>query len=62
MAKPSKPRNNLVELFRFIYSLLVMGFHVQLYHYPEDEIDAFECGAVSVEFSLFYPDFFCLVL
>ena len=48
MAKPSKPRNNLVELFRFIYSLLVMGFHVQLYHYPEDEIYAFECGAVSV--------------
>lgn len=35
-----------------------MGFHVQLYHYPEDETDAFECGAVSVEFFFVLSGFF----
>ena len=58
MSKSSKPRNNLVELFRFIYSLLVMGFHVQLYHYSEKEIDVFETGAVSVEFFFVLSGFF----
>ena len=36
MAKPSKPRNNIVEFFRFIYSLLVVGYHVQMSY--EDDV------------------------
>ena len=49
MAKPSKPRNNIVEFFRFIYSLLVVGYHVQM-TYEDDVYDFFENGAIAVEY------------
>ena len=53
MPKQSKPRNNIVELFRFIYSLLVVGYHVQ-FSYSDEMIDFFENGALAVEFFFFY--------
>ena len=57
MQKNSKPRNNLIEFFRFIYSLLVMGYHVQ-FSYSDDEIDAFENGALAVEFFFILSGYF----
>ena len=57
MPKNSKPRNNLIEFFRFIYSLLVMGYHVQ-FSYSDDEIDAFENGALAVEFFFILSGYF----
>ena len=57
MPKNSKPRNNLMEFFRFIYSLLVMGYHVQ-FSYSDDEIDAFENGALAVEFFFILSGYF----
>ena len=57
MAKPSKPRNNIVELGRFIYSLLVLGYHVQM-SYSDDKIDPFENGALAVEFYFLLSGYF----
>lgn len=57
MAKPSKPRNNIVELGRFIYSLLVLGYHVQ-FSYNDDKIDFFENGALAVEFYFLLSGYF----
>ena len=57
MPKASKPRNNLVELFRFIYSLLVLGYHVQM-SYEDDVYDIFENGAIAVEFYFLLSGYF----
>jgi peptidoglycan/LPS O-acetylase OafA/YrhL len=57
MPKQSKPRNNIVELFRFIYSLLVVGYHVQ-FSYSDEKIDFFENGALAVEFFFLLSGYF----
>ena len=57
MAKPSKPRNNIVELGRFIYSLLVLGYHVQ-FSYKDDKVDPFENGALAVEYYFLLSGYF----
>jgi peptidoglycan/LPS O-acetylase OafA/YrhL len=57
MTKASKPRNNLVELGRFVYSLLVLGYHVQ-FSYSDDEVDFFENGALAVEFYFLLSGYF----
>ena len=57
MAKPSRPRNNIVELGRFIYSLLVLGYHVQM-SYSDEKIDPFENGALAVEFYFLLSGYF----
>lgn len=57
MPKQSKPRNNIVELFRFIYSLLVVGYHVQ-FSYSDEMIDFFENGALAVEFFFLLSGYF----
>ena len=57
MAGPSKPRNNIVELGRFIYSLLVLGYHVQ-FSYTDKEVDPFENGALAVEFYFLLSGYF----
>ena len=57
MTKSSKPRNNIVELFRFIYSLLVLGYHVQ-FSYSDEEVDPFENGALAVEFYFLLSGYF----
>ena len=57
MGKPTKPRNNIVELFRFIYSLLVLGYHVQ-FSYSDDKVDPFENGALAVEFYFLLSGYF----
>ena len=55
----AKKRNNIIELGRFIYSLIVLGYHVQL-SYDEDNktVDPFECGALSVEYFFFLSGYF----
>lgn len=50
-------RNSLVELFRFIFSILVVGYHVQM-SYFNDSIDTFENGALAVEFFFLLTGFF----
>ena len=57
MPKASKPRNNLVELGRFVYSLLVLGYHVQ-FSYSDEEVDFFENGALAVEFYFLLSGYF----
>ena len=57
MGKPIKPRNNLVELFRFIYSLLVLGYHIQ-FSYDDEKVDPFENGALAVEFYFLLSGYF----
>ena len=57
MANPSKPRNNIVEFFRFIYSLLVLGYHVQM-SYEDDVYDIFENGAIAVEYFFVLSGYF----
>ena len=57
MAKPTKPRNNIIELGRFIYSLLVVGYHVQ-FRYNNDDIDPFENGALAVEYYFILSGYF----
>ena len=57
MAKPSRPRNNIVEFGRFIYSLLVLGYHVQM-SYSDEKIDPFENGALAVEFYFLLSGYF----
>ena len=57
MTKPSKPRNNIVEFFRFIYSFLVLGYHVQL-SYDDDVYDIFENGAIAVEYFFLLSGYF----
>lgn len=50
-------RNNLVELERFIYSLLVVGYHVQA-AYASDKTFFFENGANAVEFFFVVSGYF----
>ena len=51
----SKQRNNIIELGRFVYSLLVVGYHIQLSYDVEDKsVDPFECGALAVEYYFFF--------
>ena len=57
MPKPSKPRNNIIEFGRFIYSLLVLGYHVQ-FSYDDDKVDAFENGALAVEYYFLLSGYF----
>ena len=55
----SKQRNNIIELGRFVYSLLVVGYHIQLsYDLEKKLVDPFECGALAVEYYFFYQDIF----
>lgn len=57
MPKPAKPRNNIIEFGRFIYSLLVLGYHVQ-FSYDDDKVDAFENGALAVEYYFLLSGYF----
>ena len=57
MPKPSKPRNNIIEFGRFIYSLLVLGYHVQ-FSYDDDKVDIFENGALAVEYYFLLSGYF----
>ena len=50
-------RNNLVELERFLYSLLVVGYHVQAAYVP-DKTFFFENGANAVEFFFVVSGYF----
>ena len=55
----SKQRNNIIELGRFVYSLLVVGYHIQLSYDVEDKsVDPFECGALAVEYYFFLSGYF----
>lgn len=55
----SKQRNNIIELGRFVYSLLVVGYHIQLSYDEKDEtVDPFECGALAVEYYFFLSGYF----
>lgn len=55
----SKQRNNIIELGRFVYSLLVVGYHIQLSYDEEDKsVDPFECGALAVEYYFFLSGYF----
>ena len=54
-----KQRNNIIELGRFVYSLLVVGYHIQLSYDEEDKsVDPFECGALAVEYYFFLSGYF----
>ena len=50
-------RNNLVELARFLFSILVVGYHIQM-TFSGDSIDFFENGAVAVEFFFLISGYF----
>ena len=55
----SKQRNIIIELGRFVYSLLVVGYHIQLSYDEEDKsVDPFECGALAVEYYFFLSGYF----
>ena len=57
----AKKRNNINELGRFIYSLLVVGYHIQL-NYDEEskEVNIFECGGLAVEYFFFLSGYFLI--
>lgn len=44
-----RSRNNLVELARFLFSILVVGYHIQM-TFLGDSVNFFENGALAVEF------------
>lgn len=50
-------RNNLVEFARFIFSVLVIGYHVQM-SFAGNGIDMFENGALAVEFFFLISGYF----
>lgn len=52
-----KNRNVLVELARFIFSILVVGYHVQM-SMNNDVADLFENGALAVEFFFLVSGYF----
>ena len=56
-SKSSKPRNNIIEFGRFIYSLLVLGYHIQ-FSYSDEKIDVFENGALAVEYYFLLSGYF----
>ena len=53
----AKPRNNLVELARFLFSLLVVGYHVQM-TWGGGSVRFFAGGALAVEFFFLISGFF----
>ena len=53
----AKTRNNLVELARFLFSLLVVGYHVQM-AWAGDNLSIFEGGALAVEFFFLISGYF----
>ena len=55
--KVQKPRNNIIEFGRFIYSLLVLGYHVQ-FSYDDEKVDIFENGALAVEYYFLLSGYF----
>lgn len=50
-------RNNLVEFARFLFSVLVIGYHVQM-SFSGNGIDLFENGALAVEFFFLISGYF----
>ncbi len=52
-----KNRNNLVELARFLFSILVVGYHIQM-TFLGDGINVFENGALAVEFFFLISGYF----
>ena len=50
-------RNNLVELARFLFSILVVGYHIQM-TFLGDDINFFENGALAVEFFFLISGYF----
>ncbi len=52
-----KQRNNLVELARFLFSLLVVGYHVQM-TWARGGVQFFAGGALAVEFFFLISGFF----
>jgi len=52
-----KHRNNLVELARFLFSLLVIGYHVQM-TWAGGGVQFFAVGALAVEFFFLISGFF----
>ena len=56
-SKQTKPRNNIIEFGRFIYSLLVLGYHVQ-FSYDDEKVDIFENGALAVEYYFLLSGYF----
>ncbi|MCM1267740.1 MAG: acyltransferase [Bacteroidales bacterium] len=52
-----KGRNNIVELMRFLFSVLVVGYHVQM-SMNDSAINFFENGAVAVEFFFLISGYF----
>ena len=50
-------RNNLVEFARFLFSVLVIGYHVQM-SFSGNGIDWFENGALAVEFFFLISGYF----
>ncbi|MDE7265322.1 MAG: acyltransferase [Clostridia bacterium] len=52
-----RARNNLVELARFLFSVLVVGYHIQM-TFSGDNIDVFENGALAVEFFFLISGYF----
>ena len=53
----AKTRNNLVELARFLFSLLVVGYHVQM-TWAGNKLSIFEGGALAVEFFFLISGYF----
>ena len=52
-----RSRNNLVELARFLFSVLVVGYHIQM-TFLGDSVDLFENGALAVEFFFLISGYF----
>ena len=53
----AKQRNNLVEFARFLFSLLVVGYHVQM-TWAGEKLSIFEGGALAVEFFFLISGYF----
>jgi len=53
----TKTRNNLVELARFLFSLLVVGYHIQM-TWAGDGLQFFAGGALAVEFFFLVSGYF----
>ena len=53
----AKTRNNLVELMRFLFSLLVVGYHVQM-TWAGEGLQFFAGGALAVEFFFLLSGYF----
>ena len=52
-------RNNLVELERFLYSILVVGYHIQsAYLHGDGRTNFFQNGSSAVEFFFLISGYF----